>query len=631
MAKRRTIHILKNNQVDNGALPTGGVQMGEPLVNLYNGILFFSGVTGGNYVQSNSNPGYFEIGSNLYNLELRNQITRYQNTSGVGLEGKFLSGTTTGFVLADISTIQGVVTDSYTTGATWSPNVLTLTLNNGKPDVTATINSFTGLNLFGTTNATNLVVTGTSYYNQTVVVSNPYEVANVGFVTAYTQSTEVYVTGGTITTTPSTNSNSGVIGLKYNQTIPNGTYTLPYSDSFTTGATLSGTLISFTKNDGTTYSVDLNSLNPTGFTDTYVTGFTYNNNNTLTINRNQGKPDLTLTINQMSGLTITGNLTVSAKTTTTDLLVNGFVLSNLIPNTGCTYDLGSTTNRWDELWVRRVRIGTCTTDLDDDGSQFIISVGGTSSGATFNLNGGDLNVAGDLLPTSDLTYDLGSSSLRWKNLYANNIASSALTVTNLTPGQVVYVGSSNELKTDTTGQFAYNDLTNTLTLGTPTSGGTLIVNNSISNGASTFGQGGLIIGSGGSHSVIGFGDLTVHGNLFVFGTGTTIATNELYIEDPQITLNYNPSGSTAITSIASGLRIQDGNGVAGGDVYLTVAQMNTFTGGAVTEYTGPTGYSNRAFLTQLNDIVIRNTNINNGAPDGVRVLAEFDILDGGVY
>jgi hypothetical protein len=51
----------------------------------------------------------------------------------------------------------------------------------------------------------------------------------------------------------------------------------------------------------------------------------------------------------------------------------------------------------------------------------------------------------------------------------------------------------------------------------------------------------------------------------------------------------------------------------------------------VTEYTGLTGYANRGWVTQLNDIVIRNNNLNEGSPNGVRVLAEFDTLDGGSY
>ena len=37
----------------------------------------------------------------------------------------------------------------------------------------------------------------------------------------------------------------------------------------------------------------------------------------------------------------------------------------------------------------------------------------------------------------------------------------------------------------------------------------------------------------------------------------------------------------------------------------------------------------RLEITQLNDIVIRSTNVST--PNGVRVLAEFDVLDGGTY
>ena len=63
--------------------------------------------------------------------------------------------------------------------------------------------------------------------------------------------------------------------------------------------------------------------------------------------------------------------------------------------------------------------------------------------------------------------------------------------------------------------------------------------------------------------------------------------------------------------------------------------MNTFTGitatqvPSISEYSSSTGYSNRAWVTQLNDVVIRSTNVST--PNGVRVLAEFDILDGGTY
>ena len=52
--------------------------------------------------------------------------------------------------------------------------------------------------------------------------------------------------------------------------------------------------------------------------DTYTTGFTYNKN-TFTIKRNNGKPDLTATINSVTGMTVNGNLTVTGNTLMDDL------------------------------------------------------------------------------------------------------------------------------------------------------------------------------------------------------------------------------------------------------------------------------------------------------------------------
>ena len=51
----------------------------------------------------------------------------------------------------------------------------------------------------------------------------------------------------------------------------------------------------------------------TGFTDTFVTGFTYSNNN-LSIGQNQGKSPLTVNVSVMTGLTVNGGLTVTGNT-----------------------------------------------------------------------------------------------------------------------------------------------------------------------------------------------------------------------------------------------------------------------------------------------------------------------------
>ena len=63
---------------------------------------------------------------------------------------------------------------------------------------------------------------------------------------------------------------------------------------------------------------------------------------------------------------------------------------------------------------------------------------------------------------------------------------------------------------------------------------------------------------------------------------------------------------------------------------LTISQIPS-----VSEYSTGLGYANRGWITQLNDIVIRSTDVVDdntpGSINGVRVLTEFDTLDGGTY
>ena len=146
---------------------------------------------------------------------------------------------------------------------------------------------------------------------------------------------------------------------------------------------------------------------------------------------------------------------------------------------------------------------------------------------------------------------------------------------------------------------------------------------------------GLTVGSGGSVGTPGTGDLVVHGNIISYGEAISAFTGELYIEDNNIILNYNPDQDTTSSSLGAGITIQDGSGVAGVDTALNIASMQTLVGITVgedpdvSEYTGLVGNANRGLVTQVSDIVIRST--DDATPNGVRVLAEFDVLDGGSY
>ncbi len=77
--------------------------------------------------------------------------------------------------------------------------------------------------------------------------------------------------------------------------------------------------------------------------DTYVTGFTYDNSNNLSIKQNQGQSPLNVNISIMSGLTINGNLTVTGNTRVNSITGTSAVFSGSGTNILTIIGSGSTT------------------------------------------------------------------------------------------------------------------------------------------------------------------------------------------------------------------------------------------------------------------------------------------------
>jgi hypothetical protein len=113
------------------------------------------------------------------------------------------------------------------------------------------------------------------------------------------------------------------------------------------------------------------------------------------------------------------------------------------------------------------------------------------------------------------------------------------------------------------------------------------------------------------------GNVTIYGSVLVVGAAISGFTSQLFVEDNLIQMNYNPTGSTTSTSLGAGWSIQDGSGVFGTDAFLDIRGTSV-------------GLSGRSFTTNLQDIRIRESGTVN-SPNGVRVIAEWDIIDGGVY
>jgi hypothetical protein len=425
-------------------------------------------------------------------------------------------------------------------------------------------------------------------------------------------------TGGTITTLDSTTLNLG------NLATYNG-----LSD-------VSGKFLS-----GTTNGFVLNSISAITGVDTYVTGFTYGNN-VATIKRNQNQDNLSILINTMTGLTVTGILSAITSNATTSNVntINAIsgTITTLRSTTANINTLNATGGTVTTLGSTTANLGTAniTTLNASDG---IIT---TLDSTTLNLGNiasysGLTNLAGQFLsgttngfalaPISGITgidtyvtgftYSPTTNTITLKqnqnqpNKTLTISTVSGLTVSNLNPNYLVYTTTGGKLITNSSAFF------NGVNMILPSSGSLKV------------GTGGLTVGSN------GIGDVVINGSLTVFGPSVSAFTSNLYVEDNNITLNYNPTGNTIATSIGAGWTIQDGNGINGGDVSLDIRSMDTFTGltsteiPTITEYIGSTGYSNRAWVTQLNDIVIRSTNPE--IPNGVRLLAEFDVLDGGFF
>lgn len=105
--------------------------------------------------------------------------------------------------------------------------------------------------------------------------------------------------------------------------------------------------------------------------------------------------------------------------------------------------------------------------------------------------------------------------------------------------------------------------------------------------------------------------------------------DEMDVTDNNIVLNFNENTSMSATSIGAGISIQDGDGV-NKTVNLNIVNTRSLTSESIsnTEYSGDTGYQNRAWITQLKDIVLSS---NENLTDGLRVIKEKDFLDGGEF
>jgi len=266
-----------------------------------------------------TNIGNFITGGTYNNttgiLSLLNTTGGTVNITGFNTGGGGSSTFTGGTVSGPTIFVNGLTstTISSTTATINTISATTATINTISA-TTATINTISAttatINTISATTATINTISATTATINTLSANtltvNGVTITNIGnFITGGTYNSGTGVlsllntTGGTVNITGFNTGGGG-------GTFTGGTVTGP--TTFTNGLT-SNTISS------TTISATSLYINGTLFNgDTYTTGFTYTpTTNTFTIKQNLNKPDLTVTINTMSGLTINGNLTFTGQ------------------------------------------------------------------------------------------------------------------------------------------------------------------------------------------------------------------------------------------------------------------------------------------------------------------------------
>jgi hypothetical protein len=351
-----------------------------------------------------------------------------------------------------------------------------------------------------------------------------------------------------------------------------------------------------------------------------ITSVSNINNGTSNVSIDSANANVTVGVNgtaniavfSPAGVEVTGNLT------TTGNIVGGGVrstTSSTPPSTPSVGDVWYNTNNnilyrytydgasyfWEDITGGSIAAnstaiinGNSTAVVTESGGNIAITIGGTSNTAVFAQD--RVTFAGNLLPTANVTYSLGSTSQRWKDLWISNstiyLGDSVLSAS----GNVLTVGGESVITSTNA---------NTIDLSGNITGGNIITAGNIT-GAYIIGNGSQLTGLAASYGNANVAAYlpTYTGNV---GAGNVTATGNIsgsYIIGNGSQLTGLPA-SYGNANVASYLPTYTGNVGAGN---ITVAASGTASAGA---------------LVATNGLILSNTTVtaNYTVPVGQNALS----------
>jgi hypothetical protein len=241
-----------------------------------------------------------------------------------------------------------------------------------------------------------------------------------------------------------------------------------------------------------------------------------------------------------------------------NLNVTGNVTGNLLPNANITYDLGSSTQRWKDIWLSNSTIYIGTQTISATANGVVLSGDTTVPNITAGASG-NVSITGNMIPTAN-GQSLGTSQAPWSSAYFDG------TITANT-----FTGNGSQLTGIQAATVTANAQPNITSVGTLTSLSTA-------------------------------GDLLVGGNLTVNGTVTTVNSTTVDIEDKNLTLAF--SATTAAQANGGGITI---NGASATILYTSANDSWNFNKPMVGNLTGTASSANLAtFATTANAVAGAN-------------------------
>ena len=323
--------------------------------------------------------------------------------------------------------------------------------------------------------------------------------------------------------------------------------------------------------------------------------------------------------NITGGNVLTGGL-VSATGTITggNLSVVGNVLGSLIPSANVAYDLGSTSQRWRDLYLsgNSIQLGDATITSSGTGISITSGTGNISSGNV--LTDGIVSAGGNVAGANILTGGLVSATatVTGGNLATGGTASAGGNVT----GANILTGGLVSATANITGG-------NLETGGTASATGNITGGN-ILTGGQVSATGNVTGGNVNTNNIVGSGTLSVVATTISLAPTGNITVNNSYINNlPQPVQNQDAATKLYVDNLAStGITYHEAVYVA------TTATLATTTGGAIT-YTQPNGVSNGVGATLTTTTTFDLIDTANVQTLGTRILVkdQANAVQNGVY